>query len=199
MLRRLFAVLLSLVIVLVLIGFMLPASVVIERDRSFDRSPELLFEVLSDLRHFTCWSPWLDGEDEGRFRLEGPASGVGTTMVWREGSEAATSRMRITALEAPRRIDFDLEFGDNDAEGWFLIEPDGQSDSGAQRVRWGLAMQFGALDLVGRYVGLMLPGLIGGEYERGLDHLAEYLGQAPGRVPELPADLDGEWLDRGQR
>ena len=68
MLRRLFAVLLSLVIVLVLIGFMLPASVVIERDRSFDRPPELLFEVLSDLRHFTRWSPWLDGEDEGRFR-----------------------------------------------------------------------------------------------------------------------------------
>jgi uncharacterized protein YndB with AHSA1/START domain len=199
MLRRLFAVLLSLVIVLVLIGFMLPASVVIERDRSFDRPPELLFEVLSDLRHFTRWSPWLDGEDEGRFRLEGPASGVDATVVWREGSEAATSRMRITALEPPRRIDFDLEFGDNDAEGWFLIEPDGQSDSGAQRVRWGLAMQFGALDLVGRYVGLMLPGLIGGEYERGLEQLADYLERTPGRVPQLPADLEGEWLDRGQQ
>ena len=195
MLRRLFAVLLALVIALVIIGFMLPASVVVERQHSMSNSPEVLFEVLSDLRHFAQWSPWLSGEDERAFRIEGPPAGVGATLIWREGTEAGTSRMRITAVEPDRRIEFDLEFGTNDAEGWFQIEP----DSLDQQVTWGLAMQVGAFDLVGRYVGLMLPGLIGGEYTRGLQQLEAYLERSPGAVPDLPDDLDADLLERGRQ
>lgn len=192
MLRRLFAVLLALVIALVVVGFMLPASVVVERERTMAHSPELLFEALSDIRHFAQWTPWLAAEDEGAYRIEGPPAGVGATLIWREASEAGTSRMRIATLDPYRRIDFDLEFGDNHAEGWFLIEPDGPQ----QRVTWGLAMQFGTLDLVGRYVGLMLPGLIGGEYARGLERLDDYLGQSPGRLPELRDDSEDDWPGR---
>lgn len=186
MLRRLFAILLSLVIALVVIGFLLPATATVERDRVIDQPPEVLFEVLSDLRHFTRWTPWLDGDDPEAFRLEGPPAGVGATLVWREATEAGASRMWITAVDPMRRIDFDLEFGDNEAEGWFVIESDGLD----QRVRWGMTMRFGALDLVGRYVGLMLPGLVGREYEAGLDRLDRYLEDSPGRVPELPGHLD---------
>ncbi len=192
MVRRLFAVLLALVVVLVIIGFMLPASVTVERDRAFDHPPELLYEVLSDLRHFVQWSPWLEGASPDSYRLEGPASGVGATLAWREGADAGASRMWITAVESPRRVEYDLEFGDNDAEGWFLIESDGIG----YRVHWGLSMQFGTLDLVGRYVGLMLPGLVGREYDNGLERLDAYLEQAGGQVPELPPDLDAELLDR---
>jgi len=192
MLRRLFAVLLAMVVVLVIIGFMLPASVTVERDRAFDYPPELLYEVLSDLRHFTQWSPWLDGDSPDSFRLEGPPSGAGATLIWREGADAGASRMWITALERPRRVEYDLEFGENDAEGWFLIEADGIG----YRVHWGLSMQFGTLDLVGRYVGLMLPGLVGREYDNGLERLEAYLDQADGQMPELPAHLDAELFDR---
>jgi uncharacterized protein YndB with AHSA1/START domain len=192
MARRLFAVLLSLVVVLVVVGFLLPASAIVERDRNFEQPPEVLFEVLSDLRHFTRWTPWLDGDDPDAFRLEGPPSGVGATLVWRQATEAGASRMWITAIEPGRRIDFDLEFGENEAQGWFIIEPDGLD----QQVRWGLTMRFGALDLVGRYVGLMLPGLVGREYDRGLEQLDEYLQQSPGQVPELPAGLSEEALAR---
>ena len=192
MFRRLFAVLLALVVLLIIIGFMLPTTVTVERDRAINHSPQVLYEVVSDLRHFVQWSPWLDGNVRGDFRLEGPASGAGATLVWREGADAGASRMWITAVEPPRRVDFELEFGDNDAQGWFLIEPDGIG----YRVHWGLAMQFGALDLVGRYVGLMLPGLVGREYDRGLEQLEEYLEQTPGQVPELPDELDAELFDR---
>ncbi len=192
MLRRLFAILLALVILLVIVGFMLPASVTVERDRAFEQPPELLYEVLSDLRHFVQWSPWLEGAVPGAYRLEGPPSGVGATLVWREGADAGASRLWITAVEAPRRIDYELEFGDNEAEGWFRVESDGIG----YRVHWGLSMQFGALDLVGRYVGLMLPGLVGREYDRGLEHLEEYIEQAGGQVPELPEDLESELFER---
>jgi hypothetical protein len=192
MLRKVFAVLLVLVILLVIVGYMLPSTVSVQRDRHFERSPEVLFEVVSDLRHFVQWSPWLDGAAPDTYRLEGPASGVGATLVWREGADAGASRMWITAVEAPRRVDYALEFGDNDAEGWFLIEPDGIG----YRVLWGLSMQFGTFDLVGRYVGLMLPGLVGREYDNGLERLEDYLEQAGGQVPELPRSLDGELFER---
>ncbi len=195
MLRRLFAVLLALVILLVVIGFMLPASVTVERDRAFDHPPEVLYEVVSDLRHFVQWSPWLDGAAPDTYRLEGAASGVGATLVWREGADAGASRMWITAVEASRRVEYELEFGDNEADGWFRIDSDGIG----YRVHWGLSMEFGTFDLVGRYVGLMLPGLVGREYDNGLQRLEEYLEQAGGQVPELPPGLDGELLHRNTR
>ena len=192
MIRRLFAVLLALVILLVVGGFLLPSSVTVERDRTFDHPPELLFEVLSDLRHFVQWSPWVTGDVAGSYRLEGQAMGVGATLIWREGADAGASRLWITAAEPSRLVEYDLEFGENDAEGWFRIESDGFGST----VHWGLSMKFGTLDLVGRYVGGMLPGLVGREYDQGLEALDAYLDEADGQVPELPADLDAELFER---
>ena len=192
MLRRIFVVLLSMVIALLVIGFMLPSSVVVERERSIDQPAEVLFEVMSDLRHFVMWTPWLDSQDPDAFRLEGPPDGVGATLVWREGSEAGTSRMRIVAVDPSERVDLELEFGESEAEGWFRIEPDGLG----HRVIWGVSMRFGPLDLVGRYFGLIMPALIGSEYERGLERLDTYLGDTPGQVPEPPDHFDDQLLDR---
>lgn len=52
-----------------------------------------------------------------------------------------------------------------------------------------MRIEFGALDLVGRYVGLILPGLVGSDYREGLDRLDEYLTSGPDPVPELPEGL----------
>lgn len=191
MLRRLFAILLAMVAALIIIGFLLPSSVTVERSHSMDHSPEVLFDVLSDMRHFVQWTPWLDQEPDAGYRLEGPPSGVGATLVWREAFEGGASRMWITAVDRPRQIEFQLELGDNDADGYFTIE----SDGAAQKVSWGMHMRFGTLDLVGRYVGLMLPGLVGRDFSRGLEQLETYLDESPGRVPGLP-DAAGNSLPR---
>jgi hypothetical protein len=181
--RRLFSVLLALIIVIIIIGFLLPTTVVVERSRTVEAPPRVAFDVLADLRHFVRWAPWLDSQSGMSWRLEGPASGTGATLVWRETPEAAESRLRIVSVRAPERIDMALELADTRAESWFEIAPAGPGSE----VRWGMRMSFGPLDLVGRYVGLLLPGLVGGDYDRGLERLDQYLAATPGRVPPLEA------------
>lgn len=186
MVRKLFGILLAMIVVLIVIGFMLPTTLVVERSRVIDRSPEVLFEVLSDLHHFTQWAPWLVRNPDMDWRLEGPDRGVGATLVWRETPESGESRLRIVGTTSPERVDLILEMADTEFENWFHVTP----EAGGQRVSWGMRAQFGALDLVGRYVGLILPGLIGNDYREGLERLEAYLEQSPGGVPRLPESRD---------
>lgn len=182
MIRKLFGILLALVVALIVIGFLLPTTITVERARVVEHSPEVVFEVLSDLRHFTQWAPWLGRHPEMSWRLEGPAQGVGATLVWNETPESQSSRLWIVGVDRPRRIDMKLELGGNEADGWFVVAP----VADGHEVRWGMRVEFGALDLVGRYVGLMLPALVASDYREGLERLDEYLSRSPGRVPELP-------------
>lgn len=186
MIRKLFSVLLAAVVVVIIVGFLLPTTVTVERSRVVDHSREVAFEVLGDLRHFTRWAPWLDRHPEPIWRLEGPPQGVGATLVWRETPESEASRLWIVGMESPRRIDLELELGGSAIDSWFDL---GDVPNGTE-IRWGMQVEFGAFDLVGRYVGLLLPGLVGRDYREGLERLDEYLSRAPGGVPELPEDFE---------
>lgn len=186
MIRKLFGILLALVVALVVIGFLLPTRAEVERSLVVEHPRDVVFEVLADLRHFTQWAPWMSRQPGMSWRLEGePPRGVGATLVWQETPEAEPSRLWIVGVDRPRRIEMKLELGGNDADSWFELV-DGQ---GGLELRWGMSMQFGALDLVGRYVGLLLPGLVGRDYREGLERLDEYLSGSPGSVPELPEEI----------
>ncbi|TVS12317.1 MAG: hypothetical protein EA419_05125 [Wenzhouxiangella sp.] len=182
MLRRLFAVLLAIVILILVVGFFLPRQIVVERSLVIDQPAEVLFEVLQDFRHFRHWSPWLDRVSAADFRLEGPPAGTGATLVWSGESDGGGGRMWIVSVSPPQRIDLALELGETEAEGYFLID---ESAGFGHEVTWGLRFEVGTFDLVGRYIGLMLPALIGPDYQQGLVRLSEYLDQTPGRVPDV--------------
>jgi len=185
MIRRLFGILFALIIALIVIGFLLPTTVEVERSRVVGHSQELVFDVLADLRHFTRWSPWLSRQPGITWRLEGPSRGVGATLVWHETPESPANRLWIVGIERPQRIDLKLEIGGHEADSWFEV----LSEGAGSEVRWGMRIEFGAFDLVGRYVGLMLPGLVGSDYRAGLEQFDEYLSGSPGQVPELPEEF----------
>ncbi len=188
MLRRLFAVLLAIVILIIVVGFFLPRQVVVERSLVIDQPAEVIFEVLQDFRHFRHWSPWFDRASADEVRLEGPPAGAGATLVWADESGSGGGRMWIVSVVPPRRIDLGLELGEMEAEGYFRID---EAAGFGQEVSWGLVLEVGAFDLVGRYIGLMLPVLVGRDYQESLVRLSDYLDQAPGRVPDVAEPAHG--------
>ncbi len=174
MIRTAFLTLLALVVTLIVVGFFLPRETVIERERVIDQPEAVTFDALADLRRFQHWSPWFDHMTEPDIRFEGLPGEVGSTLVWSDQRSGADGRMWIVGLSRPDRIDLDLELGENEAEVYFLVADEAGSRS---RVRWGMQVEFGALDLVGRYAGLLLPRLVGRDYDEGLERLELYLAE----------------------
>jgi hypothetical protein len=194
MAKRLLSVLLAIVVTIILVGFFLPREVLVQRSITIDARQEVAFEVLNDLAYFNAWSPWYARRADARYRLEGPASGPGAALVWTdalgrgdpdgEGGEAG--RLRIVGHRPPERVDLQMELGETESEQFLRIEP---AEAGIE-VAWGMRMRFGTLDLTGRYIGLMLPSLVGGDLQRGLDQLKDYLERHPGALPPRPEGVE---------
>jgi len=196
MAKRLLSVLLALVITIILVGFFLPREVLVQRSITIDTSQETAFEVLNDLAYFNAWSPWFARRPDASYRLEGPPQGPGAALVWTDGlgageggdepSGGEAGRLRISSNRPPERVDLRMELGETESEQVLQIEP---AETGVE-VSWGMRMRFDTFDLTGRYIGLMLPSLVGGDLNRGLEQLKAFLEQSPGALPPRPEGVE---------
>ncbi len=168
MVRVLFKLLLLLAVLFVGIGLLLPDRARVTREIRIDAPPEQVYPLIADLHQFQRWSPWRRHMADTRFHFSEPASGPGATLSWDSGEAGTDGRMTIEATQPPRRILMHLRFGkDREAQISFLIDP---LEPGRSRVRWQFETAFGH-DIFGRYVGLMLDGMLGPDYEAGLRDL----------------------------
>lgn len=154
------------VAVFVLVGFLLPGRYEVERDTWIAASRAELFATVSELRTWPEWTPWSRERDPDA-SWEFAGEGVGATMDW-SGPEIGAGRLEILALEPPRLISYQVSFedGSDASRGSLLFEDAGD---GGTRVTW---RNSGALDgVMMRWFGLFLPGLMGAQFERGLDGL----------------------------
>ena len=171
MLRKVFLSLLGLLLVLVVIGFLLPRQATFERSLVIDQPAAAIFDVLVDMDQFMAWSPWGEAQGIENWWVEGQrGDATGGTLVW-QGQGGQQGRLWVVSTDRPRRIDLQMELDDNVVDTFYRIEPEGFG----QRVSWGMSLEFGMFDLTGRYVGQILPRMIGGSYDQGLANLAEYL------------------------
>lgn len=185
MTRKLLGIFIGVLAILVFIGLLLPSSVQVERSRILDHSPEVIFAVLNDLHHAPQWLPWLHEQNEVRWRLESaPEDGSLLLRWWEEGrsGELRVSQLQIIEREPFSSLQMRMRLGSNEFDSWLRIVP---AEEG-QKVTWGMQAQFGRMDLVGRYLGLMLPGLVGRSHAQGLEALDKYLDSARGQVPPPP-------------
>lgn len=180
--RLAFRTLLILLIILAVIGLMLPSSARVEREMLIEAPPSEVFPHLNSMRAFHSWSPWTDVDPETVYRFAGPESGVGSRMRWFSREEGiGEGSQEIIASTANERVETDLVFGDKGhGTATFVLAPSGQ----ATLLRWQFQTDFG-WDLFGRYVGLMLDGMIGMAYDRGLHRLKALVeGDPDGAEPE---------------
>ena len=167
-LRKALVALILLGAALTAVAYFLPSSVVVERQIEIDAEPEAVFEQVSSLQNFTQWSPWQDRDPDMTVEFSGPASGVGNVMGWRSDEPSVgDGRQEIVELAENERVLTALEFGGMPpAEAWWVLS---ETDAGTQ-VTWGLDAQMGN-NPINRWVGLMLDGMVGPDYDTGLANL----------------------------
>ena len=173
-LKRIFGVLAGLFLVIVIVGFLLPSQVHVERKITINAQPQEIYRLINNFELWEKWSPWAKLDPEAEMTIIG--HGLGQKMIWSsEDPRVGEGSQEIIALDAPKQIRTHLEFGD---QGMADASFDLISENGVTQVTWSLDTDMGAgvpvyMKPFSSYLGLMMDSMIGKDYEKGLKNLQE--------------------------
>jgi len=159
---------------LILIGLVLPRHSRVEVSMSVDAQPATVFALVNDLRRVDLWSPKNATDPNARVVFSGPYRGVGATVTW-DGIIIGSGTQTIVESRPFGHVSTVINTGEpGEARTWFDIVA---ADDGTQ-VTWGFEHDHG-FNLVGRYVALLLSGVVRQEHEHGLAALRELVETLP--------------------
>jgi hypothetical protein len=168
MLRNVLIGLVALVVLIVGVGYLIPGRVEVSRTVTIDAPAEVIFPYINDYRRFNEWSPWADRDPDAVYTFEGPDAGVGARMSWQGGESVGAGSQEITLSEFPTRLETHLDFeGEGFADAYFTLVP---AEGGGTDVTWGFTTHMGP-NPIAHYLGLMMDGWVGADYEAGLENL----------------------------
>ncbi|NVK21174.1 MAG: SRPBCC family protein [Kangiellaceae bacterium] len=173
-LKWFFIILATLVAILVIAGFFLPKESHVERSTTINASMDTVFQQVNSFQNFNQWSPWVEKDPNATYTYSGPDAGVGNKMAWAsELREVGSGSQEIVESDYPRHVKTKLYFGDDPNPGYatFTLEELGPKQT---KLTWSFDADFGS-NIVGRYFGLMMDGMLGPEYEKGLAKLKSTL------------------------
>ncbi|MCB1491367.1 MAG: SRPBCC family protein [Rhodobiaceae bacterium] len=162
----------------VIIVYLLPRQPMITRSLEIAAPPAATFALVSDLRRFQEWAPFLDGETADHVVFTGPAEGVGQTITWPGIDGMAGGKAAIIALDPGKSVDLTTDVDDT----WpqlmsFVVVPAGEGT----RIVWRVRPDLG-FNPVERVTGLWVDGRVGPELEQGLARL-KALAEKPAEAP----------------
>ena len=166
LIRTLIGLVLALGLVIVVSVF-LPSEYRISREIVVAAPPAKVFPHLNNLRRWPAWTAWSERDPEMRFSYSGPEQGVGAAQRWDSDTQGGGS-LKITQSDADRYIAYDLNIDGFDSLS--LGELELHETGGSTRVVWIDNVDLGS-NPVAKYFGLMLDGMIGADFEAGLDNL----------------------------
>ena len=143
-----------------------------------------VFPYVANLHKFNDWSPWAARDPQLRVTYSGPESGKGAHTEWESSKkEIGTGLMEITEADPNRHAELVVNLDDLEGTTFYDIAPAGSGS----KVTWGFGYNAGTSPL-GRWKGLMLDRLIGGEFQSGLVKLKEIVeaDRAPTMPPAAP-------------
>lgn len=168
--KYLFFALLFLIIAFFAYGFFfLEDKVQVSRSIQIDRPAKVVFKTINSMHTFNQWSPWAKLDPNATYTYEGPVNGVGSRMIWSGNEEVGSGRQTIIESKPYERVKAELYFdGQGDDPAWanYQIKDMGESSE----VSWVFDADFNG-DIMGRYFGMMMDGMLGPQYELGLSNL----------------------------
>jgi uncharacterized protein YndB with AHSA1/START domain len=175
---------LVLILATVITAYTLPRQARVVRSTDIAAPPAAIYAIVSDLRRFNEWSPWLELDPNAEFTFTGPVDGVGQTLNWESANpNMGAGSQVITRLEPDKAVEVDLNFGAmGPAKATFDIEPTAMGSL----VTWGFTTDLG-FNPVARYMGMMIDGWVGADFERGLTKLKAVAETASPTIP-APAE-----------
>lgn len=166
---RILGVIVTLVAAFVLIGFLLPRKIEVERSLVTSAPPEAIYPLVADLERWPDWQAWNKEMDPTvTYTFSDPSVGEGAWYEWK-GEKLSTGRVALTGVETNRSVDYTVDFAGSGANpGTMEFVSVGKEPR--TNVVWSFRCDMG-FSPVGRYVGLMMRGMLEQDFDTGLANL----------------------------
>ena len=150
------------------IGYLLPRQIHVERTATLAAPPAVVYAQFNGFRQFNKWSPWAELDPKTVYTFDGPETGAGAHMTWKSAMKnVGAGEQRITEALRNEYVKTDIHFGD---QGLAQSEARFARAGAGTRVTWIFTSDLGGNPIV-HYFGLMIPGGVGRDYDRGLSRL----------------------------
>ena len=176
--KYLFFALLFLVIAFFVYGyFFLDDKVQVSRSITIDRPANKVFKAVNSMHHFNKWSPWAQLDPNAKYEYSGPEYGVGSFMSWVGNEEVGSGRQTIIESTPNEYVKTELYFdGQGDDPSWATYQLKDLGDK--TELSWIFNADFKG-NILGRYFGMMMDGMLGPQYEKGLSNIKTIVEAQP--------------------
>ncbi len=171
------------VIVVALLGAMLlPSKVHVERSIVINAPAAKIFNEINSLQKWSAWDPWHKKDPNMVNEYSGPESGVGNKNIWKSNNkDVGNGAQTITESVSNEKIITELDFGDQGKGGGsFLLAAEGEGT----KIVWGMDADMG-MNPIGKIFGLFMEGMVGKEFEEGLNNLKAHVESLPDEAPAV--------------
>ena len=149
-------------------GLLLPDRARITRSITLRAPPEAVFERVANLHRWPEWTAWTTNRfPDLVYRFDGPAQGVGATLI-AAGKSSGDGTVRIIRAVPEAGVDYTLDFNHGTQEFDGTLHYASVSDG--LRLTWTLEARLGGNPLK-RWAGLAMETLMAEDMETGLARL----------------------------
>lgn len=171
----------GLLFLLILISFFLPGSFHVERSIVINADATVPFNLAKDFREWDKWSPWHEIDPSMKKEYSETQGQVGSYYTWdSQNPDAGKGKATITSISENQFIENKLQLGEMGSPiAKYFFEP----VEGGTKVTWSLegngeGMPW-LMKIPSKYFNLMMDGMIGKDYDKGLKKLKEISEAAP--------------------
>lgn len=163
-----------LIALLIVVGVALPRHARFVVSETMNAPAATVFAQLNDLRRTQLWSDVASTDPNADVTFSGPARGTGATVTW-NGAIAGSGTQTIVESRPHEYLETLINGGEpGESRTGFVLVP----EPGATRVEWSFEHDYG-YNLVGRYVGAVVTGIIRRDYTERLAALRELAESLP--------------------
>jgi effector-binding domain-containing protein len=164
----------SFVLLILLIGLALPSQSRFVVSTDIDAPQATVFALVNDMRRVNLWTPIESTDPNAKVVYSGPPRGEGSTVTW-DGAVVGSGTESISESRPYEYVEMWINRGEpGETRTWFELAP----GTGTTNVEWGFEHDYG-LNVIGRYFGLMVTGVIRRDYETAIADLRELAESLP--------------------
>ncbi|HTM98338.1 MAG TPA: SRPBCC family protein [Pedobacter sp.] len=168
-LKVLLGIIAALLIIFFLGGMFLPKTYSVNRSTVINAPDSVIYTNIADFNEFYKWNPWAKMEPTAKITVTGEVAQPGHLYTW-EGDKTGSGHMKVKSVELNKMVDIELKFlkpFESSSDTRFDIV----KEASGNRVTWTMSGE--NVGTLNKWMGLMMDGMIGKDFEDGLKFLKE--------------------------